>query len=245
VAGQKPENAVMTAEPQAEAKTKRLRYAEKFGIKDEYAGEKIKDVADKAGASCSICALILGFLLWERSGDILGLLTGLLVAGGGIFASYILVSVMYSYGDMVRLTVEQTRLLKRLEARKLSELLDTAGSAQKLEQQKKELSAAESSGPAVQEQEEADTAPPSDSMKEDGTKKEAVPSETAGSVDKLNRIARFAERPYTGIICPVCARRQAPDRDTCFYCGCSFVFDDEEGDGRAADPLDQLRHRTA
>lgn len=198
-----------------------------MGIKDEYAGERIKDTADKTGVVISIAALVLGFLIWSRLQDTAGALIGIIIVGVGLFAAFVITSVMYSYGDMITISIEQTRILKRLEARKLSDLIaeKTAvsqyGSAADIQTAKSSAAADVGDGP-----EDAVSAADSEEAQETPGNKTTAAG-TAVYVDRNNRIAQFSERLEAGVICPICGRQQSPSADACFFCGCVFVYDQD------------------
>lgn len=226
------ETAVMQKLEQAEKKVRNFR--DKLGIKDENAGEKIKDMADKAGVIGSLGALISGFYLWSRTDSLLDFFIGLMIAALGVFASCVLVSFLYSYGDMITLSVEQTKILKRLEAKKAEE---AAKMAADMKQQTVPVAEPEPPvAPAAQglregnyDEEFGDAL--WDSLNP-GFKRPEKPSE-AIAVDRVGRSAHFAKRSEFGVVCPICGKQQIPDHinDTCYRCSCQFIFDDD-GDGR-------------
>jgi hypothetical protein len=199
--------------------------------RDELAGEKIKDIADRAGYVIGIVALAFGILIWSRIDDLTGFLIGFLIMCVGIFAAYILVIVLYSYGDMVTSTIEQTKLLKKLETSRLSELkqeevlLQAAGAVLAARTDSPSFGTiSESAGETPAAPEAGVSAPDAGILEE--------PSPLHGVIDERTRsLGHFEKRSRHGIVCPLCGRLQDANRDKCYACSCRFVFDDEQPAG--------------
>ena len=226
--------------PLAETRDKTLMgMTEKLGIRDEHAGERIKDAADRTGAVVGIGAILLGVLIWCRTQDIQSFLIGLLIAVGGLVISYMLVCVLYSYGDMITMSIEQAQILKRLETKKISELISASTAERKVDAGKKTISAETT---AVSSEEARPIPAAAD---EEVKKPNAAAPGTAVFVDRVNRIARFANSYETDLTCPICGRKQLSAGDECFYCGCKFICDDEKTVSRNKVTLDLLRHMSA
>jgi hypothetical protein len=232
--------------------TKKVKViTEKFGIKDDFAGERIKDAADKIGVVGAMCAFIFGFLVWNRTNDLKGFLIGLLITAACIFGSYILVSILYSYGDMITIAIEQTRILKRLEGKEVCDSpnvfatqrqeqdkteqapsADTAISATAVPEAQTDFNPASDKVPdqdsaAVQDktiEQQNDLKPELQEVK----RKRREPPETAVIYDRINRSSHFIKRPESNIVCPICGREQLSENDECFYCNCKFIFDNEQ-----------------
>lgn len=235
-------NSSAITNPEEEPEVKKVRvFSDKLGIKDEHAGEKIKYIADDAGFIGAILMLFFGFLIWYKADNLAGFLIGLVVAGAGIYASYILVSMLYSYGDMVTMSIEQMKILKQLEAKKTEELA-LASALEIKEQWEKEQSAAVSAADDAVGQEPHTADDVSQQELTDpqgeiaGVKTKVV---TVAMVDKMNRIAHFDGRPDLEIKCPLCNRKQSSESHMCFYCGCKFIFDDEQPGNNVHDLRDQ------
>jgi hypothetical protein len=207
---------------------KKTAFTDKLGIKDAHAGEKTKEAADKTGAIIAVAALVLGFLLWNRLQDVTGFLIGILIAGAGIFIACIIVSVMYSYGDMITMSIEQTRILKALEAKKIPEPICTNPPEQPTTAPVAKLPA-EAAEPGLGK------APDNGPL---------VPA-VAVLVDKANRIAQFTGRSADGIICPICGRSQDAAADTCLTCGCKFLFEGESSFVSGTNKPGWLKHLPA
>jgi hypothetical protein len=200
---------------------------------DEYAGEKIKDTADKVGMIGSVGALILGLYVWNNGKESLGFVFGLLIAGAGVLVSCLLVSLLYSYGDMLNETAEQTKILRRLAAKECVEEVPVTG-AVRAQTNEAETGEVEPAGAADEALAEPDT------IREEQIAAEADGAEPARGnpdvplvafeFDRVRRIARFKSRSKAGVICPVCYKWQKPDGDICYRCSCSFVFADERHD---------------
>lgn len=208
------------------SKLKKTRvFSDKLGITGDYAGEKIKDIADNAGFIGAILALFFGFLIWYKADDLMGFLIGLVVSGAGIYASYILASMLYSYADMVRMNMEQMKSLKALEAKKAEEL-ELAIVRQNKEQNTVEAITADG---MRQESNNADDVliweltEPREKTTEVKTKVVMV-----GTIDSRTQIAHFDGRHDLELICPFCNRTQLAEGDGCVYCGCKFIYDDEQ-----------------
>lgn len=212
-------------------------FTDRLGIKDENAGQNIKDTADKMGVVGSIGALIMGFLVWTRSDDLLGFLIGFVIAVVGIYASFVLVSLLYSYSDMINISVEQSKILKRLEARSEYLTLEDPDEQQfpAEEQIANEPAASDMQMPSETDQDDADEEQ-NDIATNAGIKNDLERPSEAVSYDKMKRVAHYSERADSGIICPVCLKWQTAENDICFYCRCQFIFDDEQPvtDGRTA-----------
>lgn len=197
--------------------------------KDEYAGEKIKNTADKAGVIGAIVALILGFYIWYNVPEPMGFIVGFVLASAGIAASCVLVSLLYSYGDIISKPVEQTKIIE-LEPEKTTEIPqpDDSGAQQ---QPAPEAAAIDQNAPTVPGQAETVFVDTESSTAEAAAveikkKKSDVPSQ-AYEYDQSKRIAHFKERSRYGVICPVCRKLQTQDNDICFRCSCEFIFSDE------------------
>jgi hypothetical protein len=217
----------------------KMSFKGKLGMKDEHAGEKIKDTADGAGVVGSIIALILGLFIWDNVPGLMGFVVGFVLAGAGIAASCVLVSLLYSYGDMINNSIEQTKILKRLEAKKI-EGIPQSDDSDKLQQPEQAAEAIDQKAAADLDQAETAFVDNESSVVETNADeiekiKLDLPSE-AYDYDKSKRIARFEERSKWGVICPVCGKLQTADDDTCFRCSCVFIFNDERTDrkGRSA-----------
>lgn len=209
-------------------------FTERLGIKDDYAGDKIKDLADKAGFVGMIGCLILGFIIWSKMSGIAGFLLGFLIAGAGIFASFVLVSILYSYADVVAHTIEQTKILKRLEERKKAEMKSLEQKAEDemamFVNEAEQIANAEAT--QVKAEANSESAAEEEEIDQEWKKSEKIRKLAKiplhGVVDaRMRRLAHFAERSHYGIICPVCGRKQESERDNCYFCDCRFVYDDE------------------
>jgi ribosomal protein L12E/L44/L45/RPP1/RPP2 len=222
---------------------------EKLGMKDAYAGYRIKDVGDKAGFIGVIGSLVVGFMIWSRINDFSGFLIGFLVVGLGIFASYVLTSVLHSYGDMLTNSFEQTKILKRLEDQKISDLLkrEQEEAKQKQAAEAAEAAAAEQADKEAQEEKSAEAdEQPKEELNTPEAKRRALEKKLRlplrGVVDaRMRRVAHFAERSRYGVLCPICGRKQDSARNNCYFCDCKFVYDDEPFQTGNDDTLDHLR----
>lgn len=210
-------------------------FANRLTLTDEHAGEKIKDIADNVGFISAILALFIGFFIWYKGDDFMGFFIGLVVSGAGIYAAHIGVSMLHTYADMVTMNIEQMKILKELEATQVEEL------AQAKEREKKEQRERER---REKEQRAADELTAAgmwqaSSYANDALLRElAEPQEKAagvrtkvvmvGMLDKRVQIAHFDGRHDLELICPLCNRTQLADGDGCIYCGCKFIFDDEQ-----------------
>lgn len=241
MAGLSAENAVPVEVAGEERVAKKRRgLSENLGIKDEYAGERIKDAADRTCAITAITALVVGFLIWNRLQDTISLLIGILVAGMGLFAAFVIMSVMYSYGDLITMSIEQTRILKKLEAR------NTAGVVAAFTAAPGKDPVAEKSSDAAADGNDGEDGPKDGVMTADSGEARETPENkapAAGSavyVDRTNRIAQFSERLKAGVICPICGRQQFPSADACFFCGCVFLYEqDPPAQGEKDQPVRQ------
>lgn len=198
-------------------------------------GQKIKNTADNVGIIGSFGALVLGVVFWGRADDLLGFLVGLGVVGVGIAGSFILMCLLYKYGDMVNSAIKQAEELLRLEMQKNEEMLRTA--AAEVQQQQ-----AEEAEPMIQEV-TVDISPTEQgSVEQNATEDEFSADERgqaevrkrsselplqADAIDRIKRVAHFYERSDSGVICPVCTKWQTAKNNACFHCNCKFVFDDE------------------
>lgn len=224
---------------------------EKLSFKDEHAGEKVKNLADMAGFLGSVAALIFGFIIWFRANDIIGFLVGLMIAGGGIFVSYLSLLLLYSFGDMITNSIEQTKILKRLEEKKLTEQLQQ--SIKPVDEE--ELKQQEITAIIINQQKAAQTqqVPNFDEDFEDEEEIEVIESKAdkrpkkneknplTGVIDsRMRRVAHFAERSIYGIICPVCGRKQSSDQNNCYFCDCRFIYDKEQPDKHDKDLQERL-----
>jgi hypothetical protein len=209
---------------------KEMSFKGKFVIKNENTGEKIKDTADRAGVISSISTLILGLYICDNVPGLMGFVVGFVLAGAGIAASSVLVSLLYSYGDMISNSIEQTKILKRLEAKKIESIpqSDVSGKLQQPEQAAETID--QNAATDLDQAETAffDNESSAVEMNADEINKNKLdlPSE-AYDYDKSKRIAHFEERSRWGVICPVCGKLQTADDDTCFRCSCVFIFNDE------------------
>jgi hypothetical protein len=229
---------------------------EKHRNKERFTGDKIKDIADKAACLGSVSAIVVGFLIWSRSDNLAGFLVGLLIVVVGIFASYALASVLYSYGDMVENSFEQTMILKRLEEQRAAELQSALEAPipaveDRPEEDKNKLVAeaeaiqAEKTA-ALSAAQAASDSRPDEELNTDESRRRALAKKLKlplhGVIDaRMRRVAHFKERARYGIICPVCGRKQDSERDNCFFCDCRFLYDDEPVTGTDGDLLNRLR----
>lgn len=229
------QNAALTGcldETQTTGKPK--RFTEKLGIVDEWSGSKIKDISDKAGLVIDVMSIVFGIVIWSRDDGMTGFLLGILFMLVGIFASYVLVSVLYSYGDMVTNSLEQTKMLKRMEAQKTEELrkqnqadmlkqqtLDTA-----VNEQRETLSFSQTV-PAFNNV-NSEKAHTNSMIMTDADTSKGDNSPVRGVLDyKTRGLAHFPERTRHGIICPICSRLQDSSRNKCYSCECRFIYDNE------------------
>lgn len=206
---------------------------------DVHAGQKIKDTADKVGVIGSISALLIGFLIWCRADDLPGFLIGLVLAAAGIFASFVIMSLLYSYGDMVSISIEQSVILKSLEARKTDEL--NKASTELLRPAEKSVSEADTAADIDQTAQavaarDKDTEASKISNPAETKKKDPEEPLEAVFVDRTQRVAHFTEHSASGVVCPICGKLQMSDTDVCFRCSCKFVFEHEQpvGKGKTA-----------
>ncbi|NLT15431.1 MAG: hypothetical protein GXY05_13940 [Clostridiales bacterium] len=199
---------------------------------NENMGQRIKDTADKVGVFGTIGAIIVGLIHCDK----LGFVTGLLSASALTLATCAFVSLLYSYGDMIRITLEQGKILRKLEAEQ-NDAQPPPTSEPDMEPQpdSHETAAGQAESSEQPEPTAADIGlsgeePPDEA--EPVTEKETAPElpMEAHAYDKTQRIAHFARRTISGVICPVCGKLQTPDNDSCFRCSCRFYFDDESQD---------------
>ena len=234
-----------TALPETTAASPSIPEAQSGG-REPLTGAKIRNIADWTGLFIDFVFIVVGVLVWSRYDSLTGFFIGFLIMCGGVFVSYVMVSIMYGYGDIVSNSIEQTRILQRLEAQKLSELPEP-------EEAEPPQPAAEKPAPqpirpvtpAEPAEDEGDweqveiTAPGSKSFK-------APPTQGAplrGVFDaKMRRVAHFAERSRHGIICPICERIQDSFRNDCYFCDCKFVYDDEPFNNTSYQVTDRLRY---
>lgn len=187
-----------------------------FGSKKEQTGEKIKDIADKTGFIIVMFSVIMGFWTWNRIGDTSGVWIGILVMCFGMFSAYVVVKLLYSYGDILNNSIEQTNILKRMEAEKIAE-------KQRREQEEARRLQTEKFWDFQAAAETDDGMPPDDAAS--GGDNSAP---LRGVIDPRTRgVAHFADRSRHGIICPICGRIQDSNRHKCYSCAAGFIFDNE------------------
>lgn len=228
-------------------------------------GVKIKDLADKAIIVGGIGSLILGFLIWIRSENLVGLLSGLLAVVIGLFGSYVLAALLRGWGDMVANSFEQTKILRRLEEQSFPNLPkrerpEDGGAGEKRvrpaaadtepdepdRNETEEAKLLEIGDETEEEPEEEPRDELSDAQQKNLALSRKLKMPLHGIVDRrMRRVAHFAERSRHGIICPICGRRQDSDRNNCFFCDCRFVYDDEPFMIGDDDVLDRLRRTRA
>ena len=162
--------------------------------KDDYSGDRIKDLADKGGLIASVGSLIIGVVLWTRSTDIGGLVTGLVVTAVGITISIIMTRVVRSYGDMLNMTVEQTKIIKKLEERKAAELAfwgapkqKDGADAQEHDEAPQELSKEGGGSREGDEEPVPEVPPPNTDGKNDTAAKPGI------VVDRVNKTVRYPQ----------------------------------------------------
>lgn len=203
---------------------------EELVMTDENAGQKIKDTADRVGVFGSIGALILGFVIWNHT----GFLMGFLFASVCTVASWALYCLFYSYGDAVCIAIEQAKVLKKLEAEKKNSVLPAA--QQPLGSDTETIDVVDEDGAELVEPQEADQDVAEELLNAVEDKRAETESMTtdlpvvAYAYDQMKRTARFTERSRFGAICPVCGKWQTTKDDICFHCSCIFHFDDERRD---------------
>ncbi len=167
----------------------------------------------------TIGSLLLGVLMWSQLSGLSGFLIGLVIAGAGVLPPVFFVSLLYNYGDMITVSIEQAKALKRLEAERPKETPGTV----KPETAQPELAQAnlavesEQETDSINEIEEEGIIPVEEHVVEGEKINQDLPLQ-AYEVDRVKRIAHFTRRSEEGVICPVCFKWQMPEDDKCFRC---------------------------
>ncbi|SHH84732.1 hypothetical protein SAMN02745823_01169 [Sporobacter termitidis DSM 10068] len=221
-----------------------------LGIKDEHTTEKIKNIADVGGFLGAVAAFVFGVVIWYQTNDGFGFAIGLLVAGGGMFASYFILMLLHVYADMITNSIEQTKILKRLEAQGRENALRRSA-----EEQAQAAAASETAAPVspgdnadiALSEPDASQSPAGEQPGTSGTETavsttENNPTESGAADVGMRREAHFPKRTGADIVCPVCGRKQSSDMDFCYFCDCRFIYDEgEPAQPSAEEILDILR----
>ena len=167
---------------------------------DNRTGDKIQNIADVVFVCTIVLTAILGICYMAILRGITGFLVLLLVAGIGVFAAFVYKYLMQGFGEIVAHQAEQTRLLQRL-TEYMRQNAVSPGAVRP-----ESVAAPFASSPPVQ------------------------PLVQSGSVPGAEQTptARFATRRLGDIACPVCHKRQMSNRDSCYACGCRFIYEDEQ-----------------
>jgi hypothetical protein len=224
---QKPALTDAAGKPQMTGKS----YKEQLAMKDENAGNRIKDLSDKVGGIIAFASVAIGFIILANKNGVKNLFVAILIICVGLFATYVVTRVLSSYGDEVNAISRQLKYEKKLAEQKAAE-------QRRLEQESSEAgqsaaaSAAEKPVVPAAEAETESRSPAADNPDNQaeaagGSKEKAAP--LLGKLDlKIRRLSHFAERSPNGIICPICGALQDSSRDNCVSCVSEFVFDNEQ-----------------
>ncbi len=171
-------------------------------------GNTIQNLADILFYVTVIAFIILGGVYWYllsrlmRGG--LGFLVCIIIIGVGVFGAYIYKLLMIGFGEIVEHQSEHTDLLRKMIVLMQNDAHNqTPGSHQ-------------SAQAAVIEPEHA-VAPQSNNQ----TTPESQPAPTV-------QTAEFESRSAQDIVCPICGKAQMSNRNSCYSCGCRFIFRDEQ-----------------
>ena len=200
---------------------------------DENAGRRIKDAADKVGVFGTIGAIVIGLVHCDKLGFTIGFLSASVLT----LTTCAFVSLLYSYGDMIKITLEQGKILRNLEAEQNEEQPPPIDEQDAEPQPDSEETAAgqtdsaseEPESTAAEEELSAEEPVAAKARTMENTAKPELPLE-AYEYDKAKRVAHFTRRTKSGVICPVCGKWQMPENDTCFRCSCEFYYDGESRD---------------
>lgn len=200
---------------------------------DENAGQRIKDTADKVGVFGTIGAIAIGLIHCDKLGFAIGFLSASILT----LTICAFVSLLYSYGEMIKITLEQCKTLRKLETAQKEEQQPPAdeqdmGSLTDSEETAagQAESAAEQLESTAAEEELSAEEPVVAEVRDIENKAEPELPLEAYEYDTAKRVAHFTMRTKSGVICPVCGKWQLPENDTCFRCSCEFLYDDESQD---------------
>lgn len=198
----------------------------------ENAGQRIKNTADKVGVLGTIGAIVIGLIHCEKLGFVIGLLSASVLT----LTACAFVSLLYSYGEMIRITLEQSKILRKLETEQNDEQPPPNNEPVTESQPDSEETADGQAESAAEELESAagvelsSEEPAAAEAPDMENKAKPEPPMEAYQYDIVKRIAHFTRRKKSGVVCPVCEKWQTPENDICFHCSCKFLYDDESQD---------------
>jgi uncharacterized membrane protein YeaQ/YmgE (transglycosylase-associated protein family) len=153
-----------------------------------------------------VCAIVLSVIAGIAYFAILrggvGFFVCLLIVAAGIFGAFVYRYLMRGFGEIVEHQAEQTQLLLRMTEYLKTAVVDS-GAAQ--------------TGTGKPYHTGAYQPPYQAPLSTD-----VVPSQAQTPT------ARFATRLMGDIACPVCGKRQMSSRNSCYACGCTFIYEDEQ-----------------
>ena len=103
--------------------------SDKLNTKDEYAGDRVSEMADNVFAFGVIISVVLGFIVWIMAGNVIGLVLDALVIVAGIFLSRGLSVFLKGYAQLIQNSAEQMKILKHMEHERATELIRQAQAA--------------------------------------------------------------------------------------------------------------------
>ena len=164
-------------------------------------GQTLQNFANILFYVTVILFIIVGLSYWViLAGALrggLGFLLCILVIGTGVFIAYIYKILMTGFGEIVEHQSEHTDLLRKMIKLLQHDTIDQSSATQA------------AIGMTVQSDNE--------------NKQTAFNSQS----EPAKKTAEFESRSVQHIICPVCGKTQMSNRNSCYSCGCIFVYKDE------------------
>ena len=167
-----------------------------------HTGVKIQNLADTLFVLTIVLTVLLGIVYLVMVRNVVGFILFIVILAAGILGAYVNKLLLCGFGEIVEHQAEQTQLLIRM-----TEYLKAGAVNSGCGQTAAGMPASAGTYQSV-------TQAPSTA---------APQPETAAQT----ATARFKSRQPIEIVCPVCNKHQQSNRNSCFSCGCRFIYEDE------------------
>jgi hypothetical protein len=170
-------------------------------------GAKLQEAAGIIGVVEVVISIIAGITLWVTLKGVTGLITAVVIAGFGCLSAWMSMLLMSCVGEMTENSAIQIGLLKKLigdgtDKRPLSGYSGTAPITYTSESSTIPVTTLSSPTPE--------------------------PHHDQVVVEPNKKTATFESRSIKTIQCPICHKSQMATRESCYSCGCQFIFKDEQ-----------------